>query len=374
MCRLVKVGSLLANCVTIIHYYRCADGAYAQGTDAMKVVEIREIGSYDGLRIVERAKPVPEPGVALVRLHAASLNFRDLLIPLDRFPVQWDFSHRIPLSDGAGEVVAVGPGVTRVKPGDRVAATPLPDWLAGDIQPLSIVANYGFNIDGMAAEYAALDADALVILPDYLSFAEAAALPCAAVSAWSCLTEGRRSVRAGDTVLVLGSGGVSLFALQFAKAFGARVIATTSSDQKAARLREFGADAVVNYNTRQDWDEAVRELTDGMGVDRVIEVGGAGTFERSIASARIGGHISCVGFVSGQGGSLTPTPMLLTRALSVNFFMMGSRSHFEAMLLAMKQSEVHPVIDRIFPMTEIAAAYAHLESGRHMGKIVVDLV
>ncbi|MET0984870.1 MAG: NAD(P)-dependent alcohol dehydrogenase [Steroidobacteraceae bacterium] len=339
----------------------------------MKTIEIQKIGSFDGLRLVQRHQPTPEPGTALVRLHAASLNYRDLLVPLGRFPVAWDFIGRIPLSDGAGEVVAVGPGVSRVKEGDRVAATPLPNWPAGDIQPEHIVANYGFNIDGMATEYAVLDANALVHIPDYLSFAEAAALPCAAVSAWSCLTEGRRSVRAGDTVLILGTGGVSLFALQFAKAFGARVIATTSSESKAQRLRLIGADAVINYNERPDWDVAVRELTEGLGVDRVIEIGGGGTFERSIASTRVGGHISCVGFVTGQGGGPSPTPLLLTQALSINFFMMGSRRHFEEMLSAMKQSQIRPVIDRTFAMEDIAAAYAHLESGTHMGKIVVTL-
>lgn len=339
----------------------------------MQAVEVKEIGEFGGLRVVERPMPEPGPGAALVRLHAASLNYRDLLIPRDRFPLPIDFTGRIPLSDGAGEVIAVGEGVTRVKPGDRVAATPLPNWPGGEISLQGITDNYGFNIDGMAAEYRVLNAEALVILPDYLSYAEAAALPCAAVSAWSCLTEGKRPVRAGDTVLVLGSGGVSLFGLQFAKASGARVIATTSSDAKAERLRSFGADAVVNYNRTPDWDAAVLELTGGVGVDRVIEVGGGGTFEKSISSARIGGHISSVGFLSGQGGGLSPTPLLLTKALSVNFFMMGSRDHFDAMLRAMAQGEIRPVIDRSFPLSDIASAYAHLESGRHMGKILIQI-
>lgn len=339
----------------------------------MRTVEIVGIGDLDGLRVAERPVPAPTPGTALVRLHAASLNYRDLLIPRDRFPVPMDFIGRIPLSDGAGEVIAVGEGVTRVKVGDRVAATPLPSWHGGEITHLDVIDNYGFNIDGMAADYRVLNADALVLLPDYLSYVEAAALPCAAVSAWSCLMEGKRPVRAGDTVLVLGSGGVSLFALQFAKASGARVIATTSSEQKAERLYAFGADAVINYSSTPDWDAAVLELCHGLGVDRVIEVGGGGTFERSIASTRVGGHISCVGFLSGQGGGPGPTPLLISKALSVNFFMMGSRAHFEAMLRAMVAAEIRPVIDRVFRLDEIGAAYAHLESGRHMGKIAVQM-
>jgi NADPH:quinone reductase-like Zn-dependent oxidoreductase len=338
----------------------------------MKAVEIRQMGSFDGLKVVERPEPKPGQGQALVRLRAASLNYRDLLLPRAQLPMFGDSVGRIPLSDGAGEVVEVGSGVNRVAVGDRVACNALPHWVAGDLQPENLVGGLGFDVDGTLAELAVFDAKALVKLPDYMTFAEGASLPCAGVSAWTCLTEGRQSIRAGETVLVLGSGGVSLFALQFAKAFGARVIATTSSPKKAEQLRALGADATINYHERPDWDAAVLELTGGRGVDRVVEIGGVGTFMRSAASTRVGGTLSCVGFVAGREGGIDLMG-LIVRTLSVHFYIMGSRVQFEAMLAAMDLHRIHPVIDRTFNMADIVEAYAYLESGQHVGKIVINI-
>jgi NADPH:quinone reductase-like Zn-dependent oxidoreductase len=349
----------------------CGAGAETE-KENMKAVEIARMGSYAGLEVVERPQPVPGHGQALVRVHATSLNYRDLLLPRGLLPMFGDCTGRIPLSDGAGEVVAVGPGVERVTVGDRVACNAMPRWMAGDMRAEYLVGGLGFDADGTLAEFAALDADALVKLPDYMSYTEAASLPCAAVSAWTCLTEGRRPLRPGETVLVLGSGGVSLFALQLAKTMGARVIATTSSPAKAERLLALGADATIDYNARPDWDAAVLELTGGQGVDRVVEIGGAGTFMRSANSTRVGGTMSCVGFVAGHQGGVDPLG-LIQRVLSVNFYIMGSRVQFEAMLAAMALHKVHPVIDRTFAMADVADAYAFLESGKHVGKVVITL-
>lgn len=338
----------------------------------MKAVEITRMGTYAGLQVVERTQPVLGYGQALVRVHAASLNYRDVLLPRGLLPGYGDCTGRIPLSDGAGEVIAVGPGVRRVAVGDRVACNALPRWTAGDLRAECLAGGLGFAADGTLAELVAFDSEALVKLPDYLSYSEAASLPCAALSAWTCLTEGRNPLRLGESVLVLGSGGVSLFALQFAKAAGARVIATTSSPAKAERLVALGADATIDYNARQDWEAAVLELTGGEGVDRVVEIGGAGTFMRSASCTRVGGTMSCVGFVAGHGGGIDPLG-LIRRALSVNFHIMGSRAQFEEMLAAMTLHKLHPVIDRTFPMAEVADAYAYLESGKHVGKVVVTI-
>jgi NADPH:quinone reductase-like Zn-dependent oxidoreductase len=338
----------------------------------MQAVELRDTGSFEGLEVVERPRPNIGPCDVLVRIHAASLNYRDLLLPLNRFPVPGDYRGRVPLSDGAGEVVAIGSMVRRFKVGDRVASNAVTTWIAGPIRPEHVAGNIGFFIDGMLAEFVALHEDALVLLPGYLSYAEAAALPCAAVSAWSCLTGGPRGTLPGDTVLVQGTGGVSLFALQFAKMFGARVIATTSSTTKMATLEALGADVVINYHERPDWDAAVLDATGNRGVDRVIEVGGASTIERSTRCTRFGGIVSCVGFVGGHQGGVDPL-FLISRVLSLQGYMMGSRIQFEEMLKAMELHELHPVIDSTFDIGDTALAYHHLHSGRHVGKIVIQL-
>jgi NADPH:quinone reductase-like Zn-dependent oxidoreductase len=268
--------------------------------------------------------------------------------------------------------VAVGPDVTRVKVGDRVTANCLVHWLGGGTYlPEYQSSSIGFGIDGMLAEHVLLHENALVHLPAYLSYAEAASLPCAAVSAWSALHIAT-PLRPGQTVLIQGTGGVAMFGLQIARMFGARVLAITSSDEKAERLKAMGAEAVVNYRTFPDWDREILRLTDGKGVDKVIDIAGEATIVKSAASARVGGEIGVVGFVSGIGGGLPPID-ILSRTLTVAGIAMGPRTSFEALLAAMEVTKVKPVIAQVFPFAEHREAYRLLKSGNFVGKVVIDV-
>jgi len=275
---------------------------------------------------------------------------------------------RIPCSDGAGEVVAVGEGVSRVKAGDRVAAIFHQRWLAGGITENVARSTLGGDLDGMIAEQVLLSEEGVVPIPQHLSFAEAATLPCAAVTAWNALVEG--GLKASDSVLVQGTGGVSIFALQFAKLSGARVFVTSSSDAKLEKAKQLGATAGTNYKTSPDWDKWARSQT-GSGVDHVVEVGGAGTLERSIKAVRTGGHIALIGVLSGQG-AINPLPILM-KSVCVRGIFVGSRSMFEDMIRAIGASQLRPVIDRTFAFAEFPAALRHMESGTHFGKIVVSV-
>ncbi|KAL4861691.1 hypothetical protein BDV12DRAFT_179867 [Aspergillus spectabilis] len=315
-------------------------------------------------------EPVPSPGQhqVLIKVHAASLNYRDLALLRGEYPAETK-KDVIPLSDGAGEVVAVGKEVTRVKPGDRVLVTCNTAWIGGPSIAEYRRTSVGFTIDGMLAEYAVFYEDALVQIPDYLSYVEAASLPCAAVTAWVGLNK-IEPLQPGHTVLVQGTGGVSLFALQFAKILGARVLAITSSDEKAGKLKELGADTVVNYSTCPAWDREILALTDGKGVDKVLDIAGEKTIVKSGASTKIGGVIVAVGFASGFGGGLPPID-ILTRNLTVTGSSIGSRLDFEAMLAAMVRHETRPVIDQVYPLAEYREAYRRLESGQHVGKVVI---
>jgi NADPH:quinone reductase-like Zn-dependent oxidoreductase len=269
-------------------------------------------------------------------------------------------------ADGAGEIVEVGPGVSRVKPGDRIAAAMFPRWIDGPFA-LDVAQQLGGSLDGMLTEFVVLDEEAVVAIPEHLSFEEAATLPCAAVTAWNALT-GARPLAAGDTVLVLGSGGVSLFALQFAKLFGARVIATTSSAERAKRLEDLGADAVVNYTTTPEWHLAVRELTRGRGVDQVIEVGG-GTLEKSIKSAAIGGLVNFIGRLDRQPN--VDIGILYSSIATLRVVAAGNRAQFTAMNRAIAANLMRPVIDRVFPFSDAAAAFRYFEALRPLGKVVI---
>jgi NADPH:quinone reductase-like Zn-dependent oxidoreductase len=335
----------------------------------MQAYRIERFGSVDGIEL--RSSDDPRPGLreVLMRVRASSLNYRDLMVLKGggRGPTKLGV---IPLSDGAGEVAAIGDGVTGVKVGDRIAGCFHPRWFGGPIKPEYLTDRLGANLDGMLAEYAVLSEEALVRVPSHLSFEEAATLPCGAVTAWVALT-GHRRVTAGDTVLTLGSGGVSVFALQFARILGARVIATTSAAAKAERLKALGAAEVVNYTETPDWDTKVRELTDDRGVDCIVEIGGPGTIAMSLKALAVGGHISLIGAsLSSSGTGLDP--LLLTgRGITVGSISVGSRTDFEAMNRAIEMHRLRPVIDRAFPFAEATEAYRHFEGRGHFGKVVI---
>jgi len=334
----------------------------------MKSYRVEYGGGLSSLTVQEH--PVPEPRFreALVRVRANSLNARELSILRGHYPLPVK-PVLVPVSDGAGEVVAVGPGVTRVKVGDRVAASIFPFWIDG---PFGVeqAPQLGGSLDGMLTEYAALPEEALVQLPAHLSFEEGATLPCAAVTAWNALTGGR-GLRGGETVLTLGSGGVSLFAVQLARLLGARVIATTGSEEKGERLRALGASEVINYRTTPAWEVKVRELTGGRGVDRVVEV--LGTIPQSLRSVAIEGEVAFVGLLSDDARTNSIDPYLLfTSVAVVRVIAVGSRAQFLAMNRAISEHRLRPVIDRVFPFSEAAEAYRYYQAASPFGKVVIS--
>ena len=324
----------------------------------------------DSLTLVERPDPTPGPRQVLVRVRATSLNYRDLITVEGSSARAAPKPDLVPLSDGAGEVVAVGPGVTRLKAGDRVAGCFMQKWVGGAIDEAAQASAMGGAIDGMLTELAVLEEDGVVRLPGHLSFEEGATLPCAGVTAWHALVE-IGGIKAGDTVLVLGSGGVSIFALQFARMFGARVIATSGSQAKAERAKKMGAQAVIDYRAVPDWDHEVMKLTGGRGVDITVEVGGAGTLPRSFMATRIAGRIAVIGLLTGAGAQVDPMP-ILRRNLRVQGLYVGNRQMFEAMNRAIEADGLKPVIDKVFPFAEAKDAYRHMKSQNHFGKIVIS--
>jgi NADPH:quinone reductase-like Zn-dependent oxidoreductase len=327
--------------------------------------------SFDGLVQVDLPEPAPGPGEILVAMRAASLNFRDLLIPAGKYfggPVPVDL---IPLSDGAGEVVAVGSGVTRFKVGDRAAGTFFRNFVDGPPAPVERPA-LGSPIDGVLAEYVVFDQENAVHIPGNHSFAEAATLPCAGVTAWNALMASGRPLKAGDTVLVLGSGGVSLHSLQLARAAGARVIATTSSAEKAAKLKTLGAYATVNYKEHPEWHREVLLHTGGKGVDCVVEVGGAGTLKQSMLSLAYAGKIAMIGVLSGFVGDTNPHPVML-KGGSMHGIFVGNRAMFEQLNRAIEVNDLHPVIDQVFRFEETVAAFSYMQSQSHFGKVVLSI-
>jgi NADPH:quinone reductase-like Zn-dependent oxidoreductase len=340
----------------------------------MRLYRLSRAERIDDLTLAEADTPHPARGQVLVRMRAASLNYRDLMVATGRYGrgggVKPDL---VPLSDGAGEVVAVGPEVSRVKPGDRVAGIFMPRWIGGAItEDAAAVALGGGTADGVLAEEVLFDAEALIHLPGHLSFEEGATLPCAAVTAWNALFGGPRPLQPGESVLALGTGGVSIFAIQFARAAGARAIVTSSSDAKLARAAEIGATDGVNYARNPDWEKDVLALTGGRGVDHVVEVGGAGTLPRSARAARLGGQIHQIGAALAGGGQVDPAP-IMRRNLTLRGIYVGSREMFEAMNRAIALHALRPVIDRVFPFEAARDAYRHLESQRHLGKVVIRI-
>ena len=314
---------------------------------------------------------MPEPAAdeVLVKLHAASLNYRDVMVAKGTYNPRMKLP-TVPFSDGAGEIVEIGKNVTRWKVGDRVCPSVVSAWIDGEPTAARSKTAIGAGIDGVLREYAAFNEESLVEVPANLSFEEAATLPCAALTAWHALVESGK-IKAGDTVLTLGTGGVSVFAVQFAKRFGARVIATSGSDDKLDRIKQIGADETINYRTTPDWDKAVLELTDGIGVDHVIEVGGAGTLQRSVKAVRVGGHIALIGALDATD-EFNPIPIFM-KAIRVQGIFIGSRRMFEEMNAEIAASGVKPVIDRTFEFDQAREALEYMESGSHFGKIVVRI-
>ncbi|WP_257581892.1 NAD(P)-dependent alcohol dehydrogenase [Streptomyces sp. TLI_146] len=320
-----------------------------------------------GLAVREHDTPVPGPGQALVAVRATSLSFRELMV-LDGtyvLPVKPDV---VPVSDGAGEVVAVGAGVDAVRVGDRVAATLFPSWQDGPFGAEHL-AQRGGSLDGMLTEFALVDADSLVAVPAHLTYEEAATLPCVAVTAWNALTGDGAGVRPGSTVVVQGSGGVSLFALQFAKVLGARVIATTSGPAKAARLRALGADAVIDYSATPDWPGGVRALTDGRGADRIVDV--AGLLDDSVRAIALSGTIACVGFIGNAAPPLDSRAVFASGA-TIRSVAVGSRAQFVAMNAVIEAHGLRPVIDSVIPFDQAADAYLRYAGGDAFGKVVIS--
>lgn len=334
----------------------------------MKVYRLDPIGSVDGLKLFDEPEPRPGPREIAIRIRATSLNYRDLKVAGGSYRRQEILPRPIPLSDGAGEVIEVGPGVTRVKPGDRVAAIFTQRWIAGRIDPAYASSALGGPSHGVLAERVVLSEEGVVPIPAHMSFEEAATLPCAAVTAWHALFA-RGQLTAGETVLTLGTGGVSLFAAQFARMAGARVIMTSGSDEKIARLRTMGITDIVNYRTTPDWEEAVMDLTNGQGADHALELGGAGTFRKSLLALRVGGRLYAIGNLAGE--ALINPQMILAKRANVHGIQVGSREMFEAMNRAISQAKLQPVIDRQFEFAEARAAYDYLASRAHFGKVII---
>lgn len=325
---------------------------------------------FDAITLTEREPVRPGPGEVRVRMHAFSLNYRDLLVAKGSYGNQ-SSTNLIPLSDGAGEVIEVGEGVTEFQVGDRVAGIFFQNWEAGRMRKHHGDSALGGAIDGVLSEEKVFAQGGLVRIPDYMSYEEAATLPCAAVTVWNAMFE-TGTLRAGESVLLQGTGGVSLFGLQFAKAAGLQAVITSSSDEKLERARALGADLTINYRETPEWGQATRDLTGGYGVDHVIEVGGSGTFGQSLKAVTVGGTISMIGVLTGTGGQVS-TGTILHKAMHVNGIYVGSRAMFEDMNRMLALHEVHPIIDQIFSFEDVRAAYEHLESGKHFGKVVIKI-
>lgn len=335
----------------------------------MRVMQIEGDWGIENLRAGVRPDPQPGPGEVLLRMRAASLNYRDLVVLERGYGNFTGTLPLIPLSDGVGEVVALGAGVNRVALGDRVCPGFFPHWIGGEPNLQRLVGSLGGPLDGTMAQWMCLPAHALTQVPAHLDDVQAAALPCAALTAWSALAE-CSATRPGDRVLVQGSGGVALFALQFARAFGAHVTVISSSDEKIERLRALGADATINYRTQPEWSRATREITGGRGYDQIIELGGEQTLGQSLRCIRPGGTISLIGVLSGTSMNAA-LGHVVTRQVRLQGVTVGHRDGFEAMMRAIEQHRIMPVIDRVFGFDELRPALDYLRSGKHFGKISI---
>jgi len=335
-------------------------------------VQAYRVTTADGIDAIEQVvmdTPTPASDEILVKMKACSLNYRDMLITMGGY-VRNDVRPIVPLSDGAGEVVSVGSEVTNFALGDRVIGNFFQAWKKGKIDDEGLNSAMGGSIDGVLAEYFILKADCSVKIPDYLSYAEAATLPCAATTAWHALVS-VGELKPNDTVLLLGTGGVSIFGLQIAKALGAKTIITSSSDEKLARAKELGADFTVNYSTHPNWEEEVLKITHGKGVDNVLEVGGAGTFEKSSACVKPNGTLSLIGILTGLE---SPPISLMTifNLLRIQGIYVGSTAMLEQLVSTMEAHQIHPEIDKSFPFSKAIDAYHWMAQAKHFGKIVIE--
>ncbi len=335
----------------------------------MKVYEIQKFG-IENLTLAERTEPPPpRANEVLVKFHAASLNYRDLMMvkgiynPKLKTPL-------IPLSDGAGEIVAIGENVTKWKQGDRVCPIFMQGWIDGEIDSHKARTALGGDLDGCLREFGSFSENALVRIPDHLSYEEAAALPCAAVTAYHALFVSG-CMKPDDAVLLQGTGGVSIFALQFAGVFGCRTIITSSSDEKLQRAKELGADNLINYRKREDWDKAVLEFTEKQGVEHIVEVGGAGTMQKSLNAVKMGGHIAVIGVLAGKGDF--DLRSILMKSVKMQGIFVGSRHMFEDMNRLLCQHNLKPSIDKTFAFEDAKDAFRYMESGAHFGKIMVKI-
>lgn len=337
----------------------------------MRALELTDGFGLENLKVVERPDPVPGHGEVLVRMKAVSLNYRDLLMITASYSRSASALPITPFSDGCGVVEAVGPGVTRVKVGDRVATMFFQHWNSGRATPESQMSALGQPIPGAGRELAVFSQDGVSKVPDFLTDHQVATLPCAALTAWRSLFNDA-DLQAGDTVVLQGTGGVSIFGLQFAKAAGFRTVITSSSDEKLERAKALGATHTHNYRTEEEWSKTVRAATGGRGADFVMEVGGAKTLQESLKSVRIGGHISIIGVLSGAAEPLQFGWLIATSA-RLQGVSVGSREMFEDMCRAIELHQIQPVVDKVFPMSQSVQAFEAMAAGEHFGKIVIDL-
>jgi NADPH:quinone reductase-like Zn-dependent oxidoreductase len=337
----------------------------------MQAYRILPGDNIDGLRRESLPERELAAGEVRIRVHAVSLNYRDLMVARGEYLVNLD-EPIIPCSDGAGEVLAVGPGVTRWQQGDRVVASFFPYWIDGVSTPEKVRHALGGDIDGMLAEEVILPQDALVKIPRKLGFIDASTMPCAGVTAWNAIFVSSNNIKPGQTVLLLGTGGVSVLGLQIAKAAGLRAMITSSSDDKLERARFLGAHDTINYMTMPEWHEEVLRLTHGIGANVVLEVGGQGTINRSLAAASMAGSVAIIGGVSGFGGEVNPTALLAGAKQLVGIFV-GSRQMLEDLMRFAEVVDLKPVVDRVFPFDQAQEAYRYMESGEHFGKVVISV-
>jgi NADPH:quinone reductase-like Zn-dependent oxidoreductase len=337
----------------------------------MKAYQLQSDHSgFDALKIVDTSIPIPKDGEVLIKVHATSLNYRDLMVAQGNYSSD-TLPNLVPMSDGAGEIVEVGQGVTRLSVGNRVAGIFFPNWVEGKISAEKVRTALGGSAHGMLAEYVALPQESVVLLPSHLDYAEGATLPCAAVTAWNgTIIQGH--LTAGQTVLLIGTGGVSIHALQIAKNIGARVIIISSSDNKLARAQSLGADVTINYRALPSWEKNVLDATNGVGVDLAIEVGGAGTLAKSMLATKVGGRISLTGILTGASGEVNPRQATL-RSLTIQGIYVGSREMFEALNCYLTINQIQPVIDKVFTFAEAVSAYKYLQKGSHLGKVVIQM-